>query len=389
MDHLILPEGAKPWLKVAYDNPKPNWYENVPDGGFDFFNFHKRVGWRVDEVWVQSKKDDDLLGGVEENSIVNPPKTPWEVDRFFQTWLLFGTIVEVFRLSGVEAKTDDFLVPITLRSVHNPQTAQLVTTAKLPELIQQWQQAHQKSRDGSVFDQVLKILDFVGQLVDYHCASGKDHRSIHQYGKVLWDVTAETTTAVIAVAYTLRRAAFSIYKRPNDERWPVTNSSLLYQRIQRKWCRSDAAMIMEDFDIDGQYYIAAAKGRTLEELDGHYACTDQSCEAKISDGTYSTQHHPDCQEDDYDPEPKFAGHVFPKIETNPTSVREAIKGIMDAGRLPVLRWDTEQKGLTTYGHQEGTYSEEESSTCPPFVAISHVYVYLYIYTNKNLEFWAS
>ncbi|KAI1330423.1 hypothetical protein F5Y16DRAFT_363096 [Xylariaceae sp. FL0255] len=373
MDHLILPEGAKPWLKLAYDNPEHGWYENIPDGGFDFFNFYKRLdGWAEDDVWAQPKKDDDLLGGVEENAVENPPKAAWEIDRVFQTWLLFGTINEVFRLSGIETKTEEFLVPITLKSVHKPQTARLVTTSKLPDLIQQWRQAHQKSRDTSVFDRAIQILDFVGKIVDYHCANGKDHRSIHQYGKVTWAVSDDTTTAVIAVASTLRKAAYSIYNKPKDERWPVTNSRLLYQRIERKWCRSDAAMIMEDFDIDGQYYIAAATGRTLEELDGHYACTDQSCEAKISDGTYATQHDPECQENDYDPEPRFAGHKFPELEKEPTSVRDAIKGIMDAGQLPVLRWDAEQKGLTTYGHEKDSYSEE-SSKCPPFVAISHVW----------------
>jgi hypothetical protein len=371
MDQLVLPEGAKPWLKLAYDNPEADWYENVPDGGFDFFHFYERVGWKEDEVWVQRQKDKDLLGGIEQNAIENPPKSPWQIDRFFQTWLLFGTIVEVFRLSGVVTKTDEFLAPITVRSVRNPQTARLVTTAKLPDLIQQWRQAHQKSRDTSVFHRALQILDFVGKTVDFHCANGKDHRSIHQYGKVLWAVSAETTTAIIAVAYTLRRANYSIYNETNDERWPVTNSPLLYQRIQRKWCRSDVAMIMEDFDIDGQYYIASATGRTVEELDGHYGCTDQSCEAKISDGTYVIQHDPECHEDDYDPEPKFAGHVYPELGKSPASVRDAITGIMDAGCLPVLRWDTEQKGLTTYGHEKDVYSED-SSKCPPFVAISHV-----------------
>jgi len=372
MDHFVHPEGAKPWLKLAYDEPENEWYEKIPVGGFDFPNFYKRVpNWKEEEVWYVPKKEDDLLGGVEENAVENPPKTPWDIDRFFQTWLLFGTIIEVFRLSGVETTTEEFLVPITLRSVHNPQTARIVTTAKLPELIQQWRQAHQKTRNADVFDKALKILDFVGKIVDYHCANGKDHRSIHQYGKVLWSVSAETTTAIIAVAHSLRKAAFAIYNKPNEERWPVTNSRLLYQRIQRKWCRSDAAMIMEDFDIDGQYYVAAATGRTLEELDAHYGCTDQSCEAKISDGTYSTQHDPDCHVDDYDPEPKFVGHVYPELGKSPTTLRGAIMDIMDTNRLPVLRWDNEQKGLTTYGHEKDAYSEE-SSKCPPFVAISHV-----------------
>jgi hypothetical protein len=370
MDHLILPEGKKPWMKLAYDCTESEHYENIPDQGFSYEEFYKRVGWGEDEAWTIPKPSEDLLGGVEEGA-EEKHREPWEIERFFQTWLFFGLIIEVFRLSDIQVKTTDFLDPNVRRAVHKPQTARLINTSKLPELIKEWRQKHQASRDEAVFDKAIKLLEHVGKIVDYHCVGGKDHRSIHQYGKVIWSVSEETTTAIIAVAFTLRKAAFAIYNKPADGRWPVTNSLLLYQRIQRKWCRSDAAMIMEDFDIDGQNYIAAATGRTLEELDHHYACTDQSCEAKISDGTYETQHDPDCHEDDYDPEPKFIGHQYPDYGKSPASMRDAIKVIMDAGHLPMLRWESEQKGLATYGHQKDAYSED-SSKVPPFVAISHV-----------------
>ncbi|CAO2653874.1 Nn.00g106070.m01.CDS01 [Neocucurbitaria sp. VM-36] len=372
MDHLILPEGAKPWMKLAYDCPETEHYENIPTNGFEYTDFYKRVGWSYDEVWAQPKRNEDLLGGVEEGS-EDKTREPWEVERLYQTWILFGLIIEVFALSGIKVVTRDFLAPTVRPTLHKPQTARLVTTAGLPELIKQWRQQHQSSRDDTVFEKVLHLTDFVGRIVDYHCANGKDHRSIYQYGKVLWPLSDETTTASIAVAFTLRKAAFSIYNKPGiGDRWPVTNSRLLYQRIQRKWCKSDAAMIMEDFDIDGQNYIAAATGRTLEELDGHHACTDHSCEAKIADGTYETQHDPECQEDDYEPEPSFLGHVYPEYGKSPATLRDAIKHTMDAGHLPVLRWDAERKGLMTYGHEMDTYSEH-GSKCPPFVAISHVW----------------
>jgi hypothetical protein len=371
MDHLILPEGAKSWMMLAYDCPEDKYYENIPDKGFEYPEFYERVGWTENEAWAKPVQSEDTLGGViegEEDKI----KETWEIDRFFQTWLFFGLIIEVFRLSGIEVKTDDFLAPIVRKAVHKPQTARLITTSKLPDLIVQWRQKHQALKDATVFDKALKLLTHVGKIVDYHCAGGKDHRSIHQYGKVLWSVSDETTTAIIAVAFTLRKAAFAIYNKPGgDDRWPITNSMIVYQRIQRKWCKSDASMIMEDFDIEGQTYIAAAQGRSLEELDRHYACTDHSCEARVADGTYTTQHDPECHEDDYEPEPKFIGHVFPEYGKNPTSLRESIKHTMDEGHLPVLRWDSEKKGLTTYGHQKDSY-DDETSKAPPFVAISHV-----------------
>jgi hypothetical protein len=371
MDHLVLPDGSKSWIKLAYDNPESSYYENVLDQGFSYPYFYRRVGWSYDEVWVQPKQMEDLMGGVEEGA-EESIREPWEIDTFFQTWLLFGLLVEVFRATDIEVKTSDFLVPLTRKVVHKPQTARLVTTAKLPELIKQWREKHRVSRDDTVFDKVMVFIEHVGKIIDYHCAGGKDHRSIHQYGKVLWSVPDATTTAIISVAYTLRKAAYSIYNKPGKEtRWPVTNSLLVYQRIQRKWCRSDAAMIMEDFDIDGQAYIASAESRSLEELDNHFNCTDHSCDAKVGDGTYDTKHDPECHEDDYEPEPSFLGHVHPDHGKKPTSLREAIMDTMDAGLLPVLRWDSDRRGLFTFGHEKQSYSEDASKT-PPFVAISHV-----------------
>jgi len=374
MDHL-LPEGAKPLITLAYDCEEDEYYEKIPKKGFEYSEFYNRVGWAYEDAWAHPIHSEDLLGGVEEGA-QDKVRKPWQIEKFFQTWLFFGLIIEVFDLSGIEVKTTDFLAPIVRKSVHKPQTARLITTSKLPGLIMEWRKRHESSSNEAVFDRTHKLLDHVGKILDYHCVGGKDHRSPRQYGKVLWPVSDDTTTAIIAVASALRKASFIIYdKRGIENRWPVTNSLLLYQRIQRKWCRSDAAMIMEDFDIDGQAYIAAAPSRALDELDSHYACTDHSCEARVSDGTYVVKHDPECHKDDYAPEPKFLGHKFPEYGKSPVSLRDAIKDVMTANHLPVLRWnsnpDPEQAGFTTYGHRKNSYSEE-SSKVPPFVAISHV-----------------
>ena len=367
MEHLVLPEGVKPWLQVAYDAPESDYYDNYQG---EFYEFYKTRQWKKEEIKYQPKPNVNLLGGTVEDED-DKARLPDEIERVFQTWLFFGLIIEVFRLSEIKVTTEDFLVPFTLKTIHRPQTSHLVTTAKLPSLIAQWRQ--KTTRDAKILAEVMRLLDFVGDIVDHHCANGKDHRSINQYGQVLWPLKDETTTSIIAVASTLRKAARQIYNVPGKEsRWPVTNSRTLYQRIQRKWCKANAAMIMEEFDIDGQYYIAAAESHSLESLDNHYACTDHSCEAKLSDGTYSTKHATTCEsQDDYEPELKYAGHINPQYEKTPTSIRDAVKVILDAGHLPVLRWDTEQKGLSTYGHERFTYSEDSAKT-PPYVAISHV-----------------
>ena len=367
MDHLVLPEGAKPFITVSYEGEEGSYYEHNRG---DFLEFARLRGWAEQEVWSQPQRTENLLGGVVEGS-EDRARSPAEIETFFQTWLFFGLIIEVFALNDIHVTTQDFLAPFTLRTVHKPQKAHLVTTAKLPSLIAQWRQKHARNKD--IFGEAMKLIDFVGRIVDHHCANGKGQRSVQQYGKVLWPLKDEITTSIIAVAATLRTAAHQIYGvTGKSERWPISNSRILYLRIQRKWCKSDAAMIMEDFDIDGQYYIAAAESHALESLDSHYACTDHSCKATISDGTYVTKHSSDCEaQDDYEPEPAFAGLLNPDYGKTPASIRDAIKLILDAGHLPVLRWDYDQRGLVTYGHERDIYYEEGSKT-PPYVAISHV-----------------
>ena len=364
MDHLILPEGARHWILVSYSAKEDQYYENLGTG---FHEHPKRAGWADDETLIQPKEGENYLGGTvvgEEDK----SRTDEEIERFFQTWLFFGLLIEVFSLSGIHVTTKDFLVP---RS-QDDQTAHVVTTSKLPSLIIQWREKHEVSGDSHVFDAISKILDRVGVVLDHHCASGKNHRSIHQYGPVLWPVGEEITTSIIAVAATLRKAARLIYNQKGKaEKWPVTNSRILHLRIQRKWCKSDAAMMMEDFDIDGQYFIAAAESHSLDSLDRHWTCTDNSCEAKVSDGTYATRHADGCAGDDYNAEPNFVGHVHPAYGNSPSSFREGLKNIMDRRHLPFVRWDFEQKGLATFGHVKNSYSEDSSKT-PPYVAISHV-----------------
>ncbi|KAF2234098.1 hypothetical protein EV356DRAFT_533150 [Viridothelium virens] len=370
MDHLKLPEGAKPFIVVAYDGEEKDYYEKLK--GKDFFTFPQSQGWTDDDVDCRPRQTGDLMGGTVEGE-EKKTRQPWEIEKFFQTWLFFGLIIEVFTLVGISITTSDFLVPFTQKTLLKPQVSHIVSTEILPEKIREWRESFRTSRNSENFDKIMQLLDYVGNVVDSHCSNSKTHRSPGQYGKVTWPVKDEITTSIIAVAAMLRKAARSIYNRPkNGERWPVTNSEILRLRIQRKWCRSDAAMIMEDFDVDGQYYIAAAESQPPEKLDTHYACTDQSCEAKIADGTYVIQHARGCVGDDYEPIPKFLGHLEPTYGKSPDTVRQAIMDIYDAQDLPFLRWDFEQHGLVTFGHKEDRYAEG-ADKIPPYVAISHVW----------------
>ena len=96
MDHLVLPEGAKPWIMVAYEGEEEFHYEK--DRG-NFFEFPKLRGWTDEEVWARPRQSENLFGGLIEGE-EDKTRSPAEIETFFQTWLFFGLIIEVFALSA-------------------------------------------------------------------------------------------------------------------------------------------------------------------------------------------------------------------------------------------------------------------------------------------------
>src|ERR1700753_220487 len=108
MDHLVLPEGAKPLITLAYTCPESEYYENIPSKGLEYSKFYERVGWAYSEAWAQPDTSEDLLGGVIEGA-EDKLREPWEIERFFQTWLFFGLVIETFALSGIDVTPSAFL----------------------------------------------------------------------------------------------------------------------------------------------------------------------------------------------------------------------------------------------------------------------------------------
>lgn len=394
MDHLLLPEGASHWIRVSYYAKEDNFYENFGKG---FTEYPGHRDWSNADVWGDWRKKQEDSGEVEEetSSVPEPgagtkqdksgnaqdgnqaPKdkklTDSNVEEFFQTWLFFGLLIEVLRLGGVEnVTTRRFLASSTTIGKH---TSHVITTKELPSMIVEWRQHAQKQFDDKAFESVLKICGLVGQIVDNYCVGGKTQRSPNQYGSVHWPVRDEITTSIIAVVSTLRKAAHKIYKNKDElSRWPITNSKMLHLRIQRKWCPSDTAMIMEDFDIDGQYFIAASNSHSLEDLDRHYSCTNEACSAKIDEGAYVTRHAEGCQDEkDHPDEIPFAGFLGPGYDENIKTFVDGVKSIMTRNHLPSVIWKPDQGGITLNGYAKNEYlGSDQGFRTPPYVAISHV-----------------
>jgi hypothetical protein len=133
--------------------------------------------------------------------------------------------------------------------------------------------------------------------------------------------------------------------------------------LEAKWCRSDATMMIVDFDVDGQYYLAATDGPGEEYLKFHAPCSSERCVAKVDETNYVTKHTPGYVNNKYKT-------VFTKEVTN--SLLDEVVKILDGGRTlgksgtPLILWndDKHTATVTEYNPKEGLN--------PQYVAISHV-----------------
>ena len=99
MDHFPLPKDKQ---HIRVPNATFEEYSHG-DGGF--------LAYPNDKLWSQ----EELLG---ERSFGG--RSPTSVQAFFQTWLYFGCVIEVLKITGVESTKDDFLdtdKPLEIRTL--------------------------------------------------------------------------------------------------------------------------------------------------------------------------------------------------------------------------------------------------------------------------------
>lgn len=364
---------------VPYAAPRSEYYD-----GKDFFGYPKRCGW--------NKKD--LMG---ENSFGN--RTKEQVERFFQTWLFFGMAIEVFKSLNITVNTEDFLCSNEYPDPEpgSPQK-RIVTTAKLPSLLLEWKKHWLLPEDvspdcsckysieprkhhctakpcwknmnpGRISDAwatMQSILDRAKVFVNCYCTIVPKSKSEEYEGvsNHAWPVRDEIATSIMALGYSLRRAALDINGIVGmPDQWSTGTSATLKGLLEEKWCRSNATMMIVDFDVDGQYYLAATDGPGDEYLKFHASCSSERCVAKVDEISYVTKHAPDCVDDE-------CKTAFAKEGTN--SLLDEVVKILDRDGTPgnpvtpLILWndDKHTAAVTEYNPKEGLN--------PQYVAISHV-----------------
>ncbi|KUL81574.1 hypothetical protein ZTR_09851 [Talaromyces verruculosus] len=341
MDHLTIPPGViPPAITILYRASKENYYH-----GQGFFDYPSRQGWT----------ENDLRG---ENNFGQ--RSNKDVEIFFQTWLYFGLAIEIFKAVGIAVVTEDFLSPSISPVIEHS----VVTTRKLPALLMQWEKLYsdcQGSAHPPAWDTIRQILDRVCYFLDRNCTISKKRQMKRQTSPAQspWPVSDEVSTSIMALGSTLRTAAITYFRIPSlGPNWTTGSSRMLKAALESKFCRSDAALILEDLPIDGHYYFAASEGRDLTYLRAHEQCSDAGCFATINEETYVTRHAPKCSDEK-------CKTLFERPCL--TSFIESVVRVIDGGGTPILYWNEERRQLRVdeYNPMKGFN--------PFYVAISHIW----------------
>ena len=331
MDHFPLPKDKQ---HIRVPNATFEEYSHG-DGGF--------LAYPNDKLWSQ----EELLG---ERSFGG--RSPTSVQAFFQTWLYFGCVIEVLKITGVESTKDDFL----------DTDKQFVTTKNLPSKIRQWKrnvkrakESKQKEKLGRWVIDIEAILGVLAKFINYYSGApgARSGSEVAKSGGKNWPVSEEITMSIIALGFTLRQALINFNGVVRAVNLWGPSHLLETCMLQAGWCPMDVRRSLTDIGIDGHYYIAAS--RNPQGLQYHARCTAEVCSASsINEDTYVTKHTDECWSTEYCTDK----HVLVDID--------CVVEILKDGGIPLVSWDATENQLNVkaYNPSKGLQLN--------YITISHV-----------------
>jgi hypothetical protein len=382
----------------------------------------ERSGFRIEVRFLENARfgyDPQGLRGFPERcnfTFARPHdlQTDWESSAFFQSWLFFGTLVEVFKVYNIPIQRDDFVS-------YTENGHAVITTKCLRDYIAAWivsasheypgcldRNKHYSTarmvgeRLGSVMGQSVASVIRVGRgdTTTTPSASSVLHsrmqfwtegmnrakasatsiwRVLDAAAAILRDIDlprqcidAAVWDSVLILCTTLQTAAFFIYRAiPLDA--PITFTvpfNALPARLspelfhENGWCPREMKIISDLVEGDHCVRLLCAQLNRRHNLN-HSSCNAGKCDAyQVNLGTYQTQHHQDCCGCDFlgfdgfnsqDPARSkllktFMGNLSGLLASRPTPM-----AVYHEGQLRLVPMPTRQ----LFGQ--------------PFVAISHVW----------------
>ena len=248
-------------------------------------------------------------------------KSPQEVEAFFQTWLYFGMLCEIFGISGVQVEFDHFIRD-------SEGSERFITTARLPHYIKVWKEMEQSlSAESTVqkearWNAVQGILNECRLWISRFCLeNSRTSGLLSNFRPEFWPTSPAVSLSISVLWDSLYHASFSVFNRGLEEgrHFAGHSSVLLSQRmLNAGWCLSDVAMVRRRYDIIGQYYCSSYQ--PPHHISDHSGCSELECLVhNMDEANYRSMHtHNECH----------CLHIEPPSED--------IASIIQSGSIPVL-----------------------------------------------------
>lgn len=187
MEHLRLPDGVQPFITVPYYAPdQRDWYDGKGHEGYP-----KRMGWTEQQLLGQvpivpgentSPFGTDAKGKPRENA---------DVERFFQTWLYFGTVTEFLnagKAPGLDlVTTGGFVFPPGAGG------SRIVTTRYLPISLSRWSKSTVDKEE--LWKAATSILSTTLRYLNHFCKEKIEKHPSDHTPTVTWPVRDEISTS--------------------------------------------------------------------------------------------------------------------------------------------------------------------------------------------------
>jgi hypothetical protein len=187
MEHLRLPDNVEPFITVPYYAPdEHDWYDGKGHEGYP-----KRMGWTEQQLLGQVPIPPGEKGSPFGTDAKGNLRKNLDIERFFQTWLYFGTVTEFLNAGhapGLElVTTGGFVFPKGAGGVR------IVTTRYLPISLGRWSESTVDTE--KLWTVTTAILNRTLRYLNHFCQEqGGKHPSDHSPA-VSWPVRDEISTS--------------------------------------------------------------------------------------------------------------------------------------------------------------------------------------------------
>jgi hypothetical protein len=222
-----------------------------------------------------------------------------ENSSFFQAWLYFGTLIEIFAIYDINIDPSDFIL--------DSDGSRLITTAKLPYYIGLWianalllspDCLDHYHDDGAALSSTLaKNSETIGKAKQVQAILDRVGAELHGLQDRTISFQDHVWTSALILCSTLRSTAFYLYRTFTLTFAEVhviadLKSNFLTENFNRgNWCPKERACLALSANFNFSTMVLASQLGRLLTSSTHLNCSENTCEAyQVNEVSYKTEH---------------------------------------------------------------------------------------------------